>query len=255
MSSSSSSPIIVAAELNNRACVLIQNADYDEAITILKEGLQIAKQSTKEAQQQSQNCCSSSSAEEPQETSPQGCSNDNSAIASFQLPPKEAATADASTKTRKDPSKPFVCDDPLPITGFSSTMDSDDVVAHLSFILLFNLALSYHLRALQDDIPSKEVSTRLMETAQRLYEYTFQLQSQLSEMSVLTTVALLNNLAQVHKILKNDYEAHQCDKLLLSALLLIVDMGEPAWKDSVDSYMSNVMHLIFAESTVTASAA
>ena len=250
-SSSSSSPVIVAAELNNRACVLIQNADYDEAITILKEGLQIAKQSTKEAQQQAQNCCSSLSAEEPQETSPQGCSNDYSAIASFQMPPKEAASA----IRRQDPSNAFVCDDPLPITGFSSTMDSDDTVAYLSFILLFNLALSYHLRAMQDDIPSKEVSTRLLETAQRLYEYTFQLQSQLNDMSVLTTVALLNNLAQVHKILKNDYEAHQCDKLLLSALLLIVDMGEPEWKDRVDSYMCNVMHLIFAESAMTASAA
>ena len=259
-----SSPVIVSAELNNRACIYIHQGDYENAITILKEGLQIAKQSTKEAQEeQSHHCCSSSAATTtPTTQSPQDCHDESAAVASFEMTPGEVlkttaqAASTAAAKFRcGDPSKPFVCDDPIPITSFPITMEGDDIVAYLSFTLLFNLALSYHLRALQDDSMCREVSSRLFETAQRLYEYTFQLQSQLTEVSVLTTVALLNNLAQVHKSLKNEFEAYQCEKLLLSALLLIVDMGEPAWKDRVDSYMCNVMHLIFTESGVAASAA
>ena len=67
------------------------------------------------------------------------------------------------------------------------------------------------------------------------------------------TAALLNNLSQVNKVFHNEYEAQQCDELLLSAVLLLVDLNDGNNNQSstiVEGFLSNVIHLILRDSNI-----
>jgi hypothetical protein len=64
-------------------------------------------------------------------------------------------------------------------------------------------------------------------------------------------------MSLVHKALGNRHEAEQCDQLLLSTLLLLVDMGgltpQKIAKD-LTGFLGNVMHLIMTQSPVASAA-
>jgi hypothetical protein len=100
------------------------------------------------------------------------------------------------------------------------------------------------------------LSQRALVISKRLYELTFQMQTQDEETDLLLS-ALLNNLSLVHKALGNRHEAEQCDHVLLSTVLLIVDMGGLTPQESANElfgFLANVMHLIMRQSPVALAA-
>jgi hypothetical protein len=131
----------------------------------------------------------------------------------------------------------------------------EESITSLSFIIMFNLALCHHMKGTSSK--DEALSQRTLAIAKRLYELTFQMQAQNVETNLLLTSALLNNLSLVHKALGNRHEAEQCDQLLLSTLLLLVDMGGLTHQESVHDlagFFGNVMHLIMTQSPVASAA-
>jgi hypothetical protein len=102
------------------------------------------------------------------------------------------------------------------------------------------------------------LSQRNLAKAKRLYELTFLMQAQNVEANLHITSALLNNLSLVHNALGNKFEAEQCDHLLLSTLLLLVDMGgltrQESGNKNLTGFLDNVMHLIITQSPVASAA-
>jgi tetratricopeptide (TPR) repeat protein len=109
-----------------------------------------------------------------------------------------------------------------------------------SCIIVFNLALAHHL------------SSSLIEAVQ-LYELSFniQLQEQL-ENNVLYTLAVVNNLGLVHRLLRDEEASGKCFQHVLATLMLLTDCGQ-ASMGQLEGFFCNVTCLI-SETTVASAA-
>ena len=157
----------------------------------------------------------------------------------------------------------YVYDNPLLITDFSG--NDLQSLNRISFYIMFNLSLSHHLQAVYDGNNNEDRKKSLL-LAKRLYELTYQLQGgvnykqSMNDCNLVITAALLNNLSVVHESLGNEHEATLCQQSLLSALLLLVDMGEQhflaedGYQSTLDGFMGNVIHLMSTVSPVAKAA-
>jgi hypothetical protein len=124
---------------------------------------------------------------------------------------------------------------PLDIPGYS-------YFVKLSFIQLYNLALSHHLCALQK--PNQEPFLR---KALSLYELAYTIHvSEDVELSILQSMAIVNNLGFLHRRLDNEEKANQCFDNLLTTLMFVKDCGEQDNRQMLDGFLSNVMSLILS---------
>ena len=110
----------------------------------------------------------------------------------------------------------------------------------LSFIQLYNLALSHHLCGLRRQ--SQEHSLR---KAISLYELAYTIHvSEDVELTILQSMAIVNNLGQLHKRLNDIEKSHQCFENLLTTLMFVKDCGEQDCHQLLDGFLSNVMSVI-----------
>jgi tetratricopeptide (TPR) repeat protein len=123
------------------------------------------------------------------------------------------------------------------------------VYVQLSFVLLYNLALGHHLSALNSNEREKELHKALC-----LYElaYTIQMAEGI-ELTVLQTMAIINNLGQIHWILGSEEKSRQCFQHLLSTIMFLNDCGDSAVVENLEGFLCNVLPLI--SNNVCASAA
>jgi hypothetical protein len=242
-----------AFNLNNKSCCFIKRGHYDEAVQHLIIALQIAKQFAIAAQppQESSSKQARSAWSSRSRSAISDCSDDHQEEYEYlcQSELKFEATSTDSYIHR------------TPVFVDARKRDEDATLSHISFYVMFNLSLAYHLRALneEDEVEAK----KSLSVAKRLYELTLQMQVQDdSENSVITMAALLNNLSQVHNVLKNINEMRRYQELLLTALVILVDSGSPEFDASssngsstaLDGFMGNVMHLMIIESPVASAA-
>jgi hypothetical protein len=225
--------------LNNEACRFIQSRKYDEAIASLMKALKLAKSTAEDHKARlSDSFCDShgSSSQEVEAVSPQEFRQ--CVIDSMMMIDPDSSS-----------SGPYIYRTPV----FIPSLHGDESVATLSFVLMVNLSLSHHLKSI--DLHGQE-SQKALEIAKRLYELTFQMQAQEVQTNLILTSALLNNLSIVHTSLENQYEARQCDQLLLSTLLLLIDIGgaTPETESVLSGFMDNVMHLIGVQSAAASAA-
>ena len=113
----------------------------------------------------------------------------------------------------------------------------------LSYVILYNLALSYHLRAMDEEEESIRIAC--LEKALTLYEHAHHvLSSQEIDVSLLHTMAIASNLGHIHHVRGDERRAEMCFQHLLSTILYVVDCGEGGKIECLDGFFRNVMPLI-----------
>jgi tetratricopeptide (TPR) repeat protein len=122
-----------------------------------------------------------------------------------------------------------------------------------SIAIMFNLALAHHLNALY--CPSNRTASTL-EQAIALYElaYTVHMQEDV-ELSIEFTMAIINNLGHIHRLLGDEEKASQCFRHLLSTILFLRSYGG-GHSDSncchTDTFVYSVSYLILRDVTAAA---
>jgi tetratricopeptide (TPR) repeat protein len=133
--------------------------------------------------------------------------------------------------------------------------------ARCSFVIavaiLFNLALAHHLTGVE-----KSRNPVLLQKAVKLYEHAHKLvrgTQGVGKDSVLFHLAVINNLGQLHKELKQDVLAEKCFHQLLSLLMYLLDSSREEQgtllSSSYEEFLSNVYHLIIPGCSAVATAA
>lgn len=120
----------------------------------------------------------------------------------------------------------------------------------MCYCLLYNLALAHHLSALdiqeQENGNKTSASLKRLQKAVALYElaYTIQMTEGI-QLSILLTMAIVNNLGQIHTALGSAEKSNQCFQHLLSTIMFVNDTGEHDVVQQMDGFLSNVIPLIF----------
>jgi tetratricopeptide (TPR) repeat protein len=122
-----------------------------------------------------------------------------------------------------------------------------------SIAIMFNLALAHHLNALHS-LFNRPMST--LKQAIALYElaYTVQMQED-AELSIEFTMAIINNLGHIHRLLGDQEKANQCFRHLLSTILFLRSYGGDYSDSSCyhnDTFVYSVSHLILRENAAGA---
>jgi len=130
----------------------------------------------------------------------------------------------------------------------------------LSLVILYNLALSHHLKALATD--DSRPDRKILNQSLKLYELTYQLhldyeqkhQSQVHDNeqqsvgSLRFTMIIANNLGQIHKAAGNAEKHQMCLHHLLSAIMYMVDSQHLVLDSSeMDGFYQNVSPIIISE--------
>jgi hypothetical protein len=143
----------------------------------------------------------------------------------------------------------FVYKTPLQLSE-SATIANYTSSVEISIAFMFNLALSHHLHALRyDDARNRE---DVLREAIQLYElaYTVQMQEEV-DLSFECTMAITNNLGQIHHLLGDQEMSSQCFQHLLSTILLVQSYGEPT-ACQTEGFVQSVSHLILKKSVAPA---
>lgn len=158
-------------------------------------------------------------------------------------PPTASYYSTPGVKHDRGSGQNFVFRDPIeiPLTALKS-QPTQRFYSKLTMVVMYNLALSFHLSALE----SASVSRLLR--AKKLYEFAFQMHlEETCDMTLLYSLALMNNLGLIYHILGDEDISSQCFQHMLATLMLLLDCGEAHTIQRWDGFMSNVMDLIFTE--------
>lgn len=154
----------------------------------------------------------------------------------------------------------YVCDEPkiLPFVCAEIYQDDSSAIAAFSFVIMFNLALAYHMCAVREATMNNKTTTTTtqgLETARKLYELSLQMQMEQQMTDPSTTVALLNNLSVVCKLLGDEAAGRHLDQSLSSLVLYMIDVGvNQQEKPDIEGCFGNIMYL-FMDPPCTATAA
>jgi len=130
-----------------------------------------------------------------------------------------------------------------------------------SAISTFNLALAHHLCALKNNTNSEA----LLNKSTKLYEYGLQVQQgayyeddrerEDDQEADIFSLAMLNNLADVHRRLQNSEIAKAYSETILQVLLSIIDTNDSATETLDAFYQNTFFYLISSRGVNTAAAA
>eukprot|EP00934_Nitzschia_sp_Nitz4_P002543 Nitzschia sp. Nitz4//scaffold100_size80364//35197//35994//NITZ4_005343-RA/size80364-processed-gene-0.53-mRNA-1//-1//CDS//3329532091//2533//frame0 len=195
--------------LNNRASTRIQSGDYDAAINDLVGALNMA--SAEISHTQAPCPC-------------ENCSLDHCmAYSQHVLASRPGMQSNTDSYMQKNGGgylyrRPIF----LPSNAMS---DAHEMGFVLPMILTFNLALSHHLKCLQDDA----LKGHSLERVLRLYELLFRWQIEVEAVqvdSVAFTLVISNNLGEIHRVLSNQEKHQLCLEHLLKTVMYMVDCHE-----------------------------
>jgi hypothetical protein len=108
----------------------------------------------------------------------------------------------------------------------------------LSVVAHSNLALSYHLSALEIR------SVKHLVQALVYYELSYNLLLREHEVVVSQAMIILNNIGHIHRVLENEEGARNCFQYLLTTMLFVQQSGQSDRIQNWDSFLSNVMDLM-----------
>jgi tetratricopeptide (TPR) repeat protein len=237
-------------EINNEGVRLIKSLRYDDASACFRKSLELLNQ--KETHQDEQNiedCASNSSS-----TTSSAGSKSMHAPTCFGSRAQHSTSFAHLTNTGTILQDLFVLDDE-DLGHSSAGRTTTFIFQNLAFvradlaegkhlqisdgplltITLNNMALSYHLAALE-----KQCKNRL-EYAIFYYELSYQLLLRDQEVPLFQVMTVLNNLGHVHKLLGNDELSGNCFQLLLAAAVHIQNSGQSHRISHWDSFISNIL--------------
>lgn len=218
--------------LNNLGIHMITKGQYPLALRALSKGLSLIKQEM--LQQEGNN---KDTLEDDDGTVPPGIF--------LQYLPEHRETLIASIGVEG-----YTFSSPM----FLPVMEQEDQTfrdnVKLSFVILYNIALTHHLIAIQD----VNCTTKLLK-AKSLYELAYSIQiNEGFEISPLQAMAISNNLGQIHLSLGDRAKSRSCFEHLLSAIVSLNACGEHDSVGSIDGFIGNVL-MLFLMSSPTAPAA
>mmetsp|Transcript_11361 Transcript_11361/g.32719 ORF Transcript_11361/g.32719 Transcript_11361/m.32719 type:complete len:282 (-) Transcript_11361:204-1049(-) len=143
------------------------------------------------------------------------------------LPPFVDTSDDNATYKKQ--SQPPMFRDPIMVRGDIYRISLDKhVCEQISYVALYNIALSHHLKALQLS-SSPSCQTEYLQKALSLYEHFYQvLMKQTADGNIPIThaIALLGNIGQIHWALGNKESAEMCFDCLLSRVMYLIVAGQ-----------------------------
>ena len=150
-------------------------------------------------------------------------------------------TGEKNPKSEASAGYGFVFRDPIQIPSrmLSQKTMSEGVLMRMMIVVLFNLALSYHLSALH----SRNWNQLLR--AEQLYEYAFYLHLENdSGGTLLYSMALLNNLGVVYEMCNERDKSQSCFQNMLSTMMILLECQEAQNIKQWNGLWSNVVPLI-----------
>jgi hypothetical protein len=221
--------------LNNKAVHQIQDGRYHEAISTLTKALKTVKLVASGDAMIS------------------GTIEDESPESDFHC---EFITTSRASSFLRIVEKGGICEssifrDPIHITGALLPATALENCELLSYVILYNLALSHHLRSMEEQ--TERTQTECLQKALTLYEHAHHIMTnQEADVALLHTMAITSNLGNIHLMLGDEERAHRCSQHLLSTILYIVDAGEARKIEVLDGFFRNVMPLITNASSAPA---
>jgi hypothetical protein len=122
----------------------------------------------------------------------------------------------------------------------------------LSLIVIFNLALAYHLAAVQNNM-----CRRRLQKALQLYEIAYQMQletqhEQQQVNSLRFTIIIANNVGEIHRTVNDRSKHMKCLQQLLSAIIYLVDCQSPVESIELEGFFRNTSQLILQKRCASA---
>ena len=144
----------------------------------------------------------------------------------------------------------FVYRHPIRIRG----VPSERPAYILSVIVLFNMALTYNLLAL-DLKKTNPLRKNLLRESLKLYQLTFVMKNQ-GKLHFDTTfaLALVNNTAHIQSEMGRQAKAKKLIDLMLSTLMMVVQNGQTAMVPEIDGFMATASRLIVQPQMLAAAA-
>jgi tetratricopeptide (TPR) repeat protein len=238
---------IAVSRFNNEGVSLIESGLYDEAISTFSKGLTLVKQVLALQGDDDQ---ADEAAADSMETSAEPASD--SPICYFHKMQEPQATNECRDQEEVLSDEPFIFRAPLYIQSrVTDHASSTAYYVKSSFMILYNLALTHHLSAL-----SRNDTQKRLQKALKLYElaYTIQMTEDI-QLTVLQTMAIVNNLGLIHTALEDEEKARQCFQHLLSSIMFLNDCGDRDSVEHMDGFIANVMPLVLMGSSAPAAAA
>ena len=229
------------AELNNQGVSLLEQGLPDQAVAIFSQGLALAKHAIALANEDDMDMADNKACCQAQDVQSPSCH--------FSKLSPHSQEVDCSLRETVCDDKPFIFRHPLVIPDHAAEDCSySKYFVKMSFIILYNLALTHHLSG-----STNLYSVRKLRKALSLYElaYTIQMTEEI-QLSVLETMAIVNNLGQIHLALGNEAKAEQCFRHLLSTLMFVGDYGESSSIAQLEGFFCSCTHLILKDSTAGA---
>jgi len=138
------------------------------------------------------------------------------------------------------PEGQFIYHQPIHIPAKSALSYTEGIM--VSCMIIFNLAIAYHLQGLQEK-DAKDITTSMVR-ALKLYELSFNLQrEQQLDNNILFTLAIVSNLGVLHQQLQDQDSSTKCFEHVLSTLMYLTDCGE-ASKRYLDGFFVNVTKIV-----------
>jgi tetratricopeptide (TPR) repeat protein len=122
----------------------------------------------------------------------------------------------------------------------------------VSFILIFNLALAYHLKSATTTIHQR-TAQMLLQKSRSLYELAYQLMvSKPEAFSVRVSLVLSNNLGQVLQSMEVFDKARECFSHVLSTVMYLKDIGMDGEVPEISEFLRSTTHLVLEQATAAA---
>lgn len=119
----------------------------------------------------------------------------------------------------------------------------------LTYVAIYNLALSHHLKSLElSSAPKRNLRRVYLYKALSLYEHSHQIlmkQTINVGVPVIHSMALVSNLGQIHHALGDHQKAEMCMQYLLSTMMYVIDCGKvDSLGNSMDGFFDIIMPLV-----------
>jgi hypothetical protein len=236
--------------LNNHGVQQIRDGQYNDAASSLKESLYLAKNILYLLDSQENSDCCEMEIDHHQAkdlTDTAMChvhtsSYECSVVMPLPTNGERASKNDTIEKLSSEcEGHQFIYKNPLELSSSVPSVLDHEVVIEISVAIMFNLAQSHHFHALRGNSQDRE---SVLGQAVRLYElaYTVQVQEDI-ELSAECTMAMVNNMGQIHGLLGNHEKQTKCFRQLLSTILFLQSYGE-ATTCETEGFVRSVSHLI-----------
>ena len=219
-----------AIRINNLAISRMERRDYKSAMSLMSESMSILKEDGTDQDLlpqpvflQQQEADKSAAQEAESRSSP------SVEIEAMHVPAVKRSASPSDSITSEQAHQDVLLEDSLsvfkcPLRIHPGTVVADDTCAQVCAILMYNCAMAYHLNGLEES----DLEARDTKLQQALYLYQaahgIHLNNQVEQVdNVDFTLAILNNVGQIHDLLGNISVSKRCFGRMLRILMMFVE--------------------------------